>query len=134
MFRITEDPSSGILVQCLAKNYKNESIVSVVMDKVGVMAAYSDPLCVCVVHCIILILSTCYILCSSWIVGCLIIIDARCKHEDWRCNYFWLLISKSTTPACSSIGWQYLKLSVQLCASDDGRKNRPKHVEPFRNK
>ena len=48
MFRITEDPSSGSLVQCLAKNYKNDSIVSVDMDKVGVMAAYSDPLCVCV--------------------------------------------------------------------------------------
>jgi len=27
MFRITEDPSSGSLVQCLAKNYKNYSIV-----------------------------------------------------------------------------------------------------------
>jgi len=52
MFRITEDPSSGSLVQCLAKNYKNDSIVSVVMEKVGVMAAYSDPLCVCLVHCI----------------------------------------------------------------------------------
>jgi len=52
MFRITEDPSSGSLVQCLAKNYKNGSIVSVDMDKVGVMAAYSDPLCVCLVHCI----------------------------------------------------------------------------------
>ena len=50
MFRITEDPSSVNLVQCLAKNYKNDSIVSVDMDKVGVMAAYSDPLCVCVVH------------------------------------------------------------------------------------
>ena len=49
MFRITEDPSSGSLVQCLAKNYKNDSIVSVNMDKIGVMAAYSDPLCVCVV-------------------------------------------------------------------------------------
>ena len=49
MFRITEDPSSGS--QCLAKNYKNDSIVSVDMDKVGVMTAYSDPLCVCVVHC-----------------------------------------------------------------------------------
>ena len=45
MFRITEDPSSGSLVQCLAKNYKNDSIVSVDMDKVGVMA-------VCVVHCV----------------------------------------------------------------------------------
>jgi len=50
MFRITEDLSSGSLIQCLAKNYKNDSIVSVDMDKVGVMAAYSDPLCVCVVH------------------------------------------------------------------------------------
>ena len=48
MFRITEDPSSGSLVQCLAKNYKNGSIVSVDVDKVGLMTAYSDPLCVCV--------------------------------------------------------------------------------------
>jgi len=44
MFRITEEPSSGRLVKCLAKNYKNDSIVSVDMDKVGVMAAYCDPL------------------------------------------------------------------------------------------
>ena len=48
MFRITEDPSSRSLVQCLTKNYKNDSIVSVDMDKVGVMAAYCDPMCVCV--------------------------------------------------------------------------------------
>ena len=33
MFRITEDPSSGSLVQCLAKHYENDSIVSVDMDK-----------------------------------------------------------------------------------------------------
>ena len=39
MFRITEDPSSGSLVQRLARNYKNDSIVSVDMDKIGVMAA-----------------------------------------------------------------------------------------------
>ena len=52
MFRITGVPSSGSLVQCLAKNYKNDSIVSIDMDKVGVMAAYSEPLYVCVVHCI----------------------------------------------------------------------------------
>ena len=52
MFRITEDPSSGSLVQCLAKNYKNDSIVSVDGDKVGVVAAYCGLLCVCVVHCI----------------------------------------------------------------------------------
>jgi len=51
MFRITEDPSSGRLVQCLVKNYMYCSIVFVDMDKVGVMAAYFDPLCVCVVHC-----------------------------------------------------------------------------------
>ena len=51
MLRITEDPSPASFVQCLAKNYKNGSIVSVDMDKVGVMAAYSDPLCVCAVHC-----------------------------------------------------------------------------------
>jgi len=37
MFRITEDPSSGSLAQCLAENYKNDSIVSVDMDKVGVI-------------------------------------------------------------------------------------------------
>ena len=35
MFRITEDPSSGSHVHCLGKNYKNDSIVSVDMDKVG---------------------------------------------------------------------------------------------------
>ena len=52
MFRNTEDPSSWSLVQCLAKNYKNYSVVSIDMDIVGVMAAYFDPLCVCVVHCI----------------------------------------------------------------------------------
>jgi len=40
MFRITEDPSSGSLLRCLAKNYKNNSIVSVDMDKFGVMTAY----------------------------------------------------------------------------------------------
>ena len=48
MFRTTDDTSSGSLVQCLAKNYSNDSIVSVDMDKVGVMAAYCDRLCVCV--------------------------------------------------------------------------------------
>ena len=39
MFLITEDPSSGSLAQCLAKNYKKDSIVPVDMDVVGVMAA-----------------------------------------------------------------------------------------------
>jgi len=52
MFPITEHPSSVSRVQCLAKNYKNGSIVSVDMDKVGVIAAHSDPLCVCVCVCV----------------------------------------------------------------------------------
>jgi len=46
MFRITEEPSSGRLFQCSAKNYKNDFIVYVDMDKVGVMEAYCDRLCV----------------------------------------------------------------------------------------
>jgi hypothetical protein len=45
MFRIIQDPSSGSLVQCLAKNYKNDSILPVDMEKVGVVAAYSDRIC-----------------------------------------------------------------------------------------
>jgi len=53
MFRITEDQSSGSLEQCVAKIYNNDSIVSVDMDKVGIMAVYSILLCVCVVHCIL---------------------------------------------------------------------------------
>ena len=52
MFRITEDPLSGNFVKCLAKNDTNDFFVSVDVDNVGVMAAYSDPSCVCVVHCI----------------------------------------------------------------------------------
>ena len=36
MFRITKDQSPGSLVECLARNYKNDSIVFVDMDKVGV--------------------------------------------------------------------------------------------------
>jgi hypothetical protein len=35
----------------------------------------------------------------------------------------------STVAANSSFGWQYLKLYIQLCAPDDGRRNRLKHVE-----
>jgi len=50
MFRITEDPSSGSLVQCLAENYSNDSTMSVDMDKVGVMAAYCDRLYMKALH------------------------------------------------------------------------------------
>ena len=34
MFRITEDPSSGSIVQYLTKNYKNGSIVSMSIDTI----------------------------------------------------------------------------------------------------
>ena len=50
MFRITRDPSSGRSIQCLVRNYRNGSIVSVDMDVVGVMAAYLPVVCVCVLH------------------------------------------------------------------------------------
>ena len=40
----------------------------------------------------------------------------------------------ATIPASSNTGWQYLKLCVQLCAPDDERGDRMKHVESFRNK
>jgi len=80
MFRITEDPSSGSIVQCLVENFKNYSIVSIDMDKVGVMTAYSDPLWLCVVHCIWKYWVPSYTISS--ITKCLIIIDARCKHEE----------------------------------------------------
>ena len=52
MFWITEDLSPRSLVECLDQNYKNDSMVSVDMEKVSVMAAYSNSFCVCVVHCI----------------------------------------------------------------------------------
>jgi len=60
MFRITEDPSSERLVQCLAKNYSNDSIVSVDMDMVSVMAAYCDTMwvCVCTAQCLSRLCST----------------------------------------------------------------------------
>ena len=70
MFRITADPPSESPVQCLAKNDKNDSVVFVDMDKVRVMAAYSDPLCVYmkalpygmlkITKFILLLYSTCY--------------------------------------------------------------------------
>jgi hypothetical protein len=46
------DHRGSIIVECLAKNYKNDSIASADMHKVGVMAAYSGPMCVSVFHCI----------------------------------------------------------------------------------
>jgi len=47
MFRITVNPSSGSLVQSLAKNYKNDSIVSVDMEK-SVLWQHILTRCACV--------------------------------------------------------------------------------------
>jgi len=65
MFRITEDPSSGSLVLCLTKNNKNDSIVSCPLTRhVRIIFNLFK-------HFIILIVSTNYILCISWIMKCL---------------------------------------------------------------
>ena len=40
-----------------------------------------------------------------------------------------LLLAATVVAASSNNGSQYLKLYVQLCAPDDGRRNRLKHVE-----
>jgi len=42
MFRVTGIHRQGALYSTWLKNYSIDSIVSVDMDKVGVMAAYSD--------------------------------------------------------------------------------------------
>ena len=48
---------------------------------------------------IILIVSTYYVLCISWIIKCLIIIDARCKHENRQ-----VIKYSSSYLRCSVIG------------------------------
>jgi hypothetical protein len=42
MFRVTEDPSSGSFIQCLAKIIKMAVFVSVDMDVAGVMAVFGS--------------------------------------------------------------------------------------------
>ena len=58
----------------------------------------------------------------------------NCTYSFRSCQPVLLLAAtvrsiSSTVAASSSTGWQYLKLYVQLCAPDDGRRNRLKHVE-----
>ena len=52
MFRITRDPSSVSLIQCLVKINSTVSTVSVGMDVVGVMAAYLPVTVILAKHCI----------------------------------------------------------------------------------
>ena len=54
MFRITRDPSSVSLIQCLAKINSNVCTVSVGMDVDGVMAAYLPVTVILAKHCITL--------------------------------------------------------------------------------
>jgi len=72
--------------------------------------------------------TVCTVMCSWW--------WAEEPPETFRAsvkiNMFKKLCRSSISPtvaASSSIGWQYLKLYVQLCAPDDGRRNRLKHLE-----
>ena len=82
MFRIT-----GSLVNCLAKNYKNDSIVSVDMDMIGVMAVYSDP-CVYV----------CVRVCRSLYMKTVPSYTVNCTHTQNRSQYtaMTLTLSMST--------------------------------------
>ena len=50
MFRFTQEPSSESQSQCLAKITGMVPLMLVDMNVVNIMAAYSDLLCVCVVH------------------------------------------------------------------------------------
>ena len=44
MFRIKEDPLSGSRVQCLAKNYKNDSIMPIDMSAEIILVFFSQAL------------------------------------------------------------------------------------------
>jgi len=58
---------------------------------------------------IILIVSMNYILCISWIIECLIVIDARCKHED---NV--ILIAFSLPKGCKNASQCYIMPTVRV--------------------
>jgi len=74
------------------------------------------------------------------------IVNQYCYWLVWWMRWNWVpsqagivaeieLSSISTTiPASNNTSWPYLKLCVQLCIPDDGRRNRLKHVERFGNK
>ena len=65
---------------------------------------------------IILIVSTYYILCISWIIKCLIIIDARCKHEDSFVTSVCLYVNSAPT------GRLFIKLYVRVFFGNLSRK------------
>jgi len=94
---------------------------------------------------IILIVSTCYILCISWIIKCLIqfltfigmcIANILAEYNQQDATFHNLFISVRCSTCfrrffrpSSGAQNKYLTLYVQFWAADDGRKNRLKHVE-----
>ena len=56
-----------------------------------------------------------------------------CLLLPWM-GWNWNSYIPSTIAASSNIGWQYLKLYVQLCAPDDGRRNHLNMQNACRNK
>jgi len=59
--------------------------------------------------------STYYILCISWIIKCLIIIDARCKHEgpDYLLGPLSLLFIGAVV-LYPGVKWRDMKLTTHL--------------------
>ena len=85
-FRITEDPSSGSFVQCLAKIIKMAIFIILAKHCTKLTDDGSSVIRNMSEHFqnifIILIVSTNYKLVNSWIIKCLNVTDAWCKHED----------------------------------------------------
>ena len=75
--------------------YKGTVKVSLMMDPL-----WSETCCTTFKYLITLIISTYYILCISWIIKCLIIIDARCKHEDCIPCLEFAIGNKNTSLVC----------------------------------
>ena len=81
---------------------------------------------------IILIVSTYYILCISWVIKCLIIIYARCRHED-RCSVivprllFWNLPSIMAGEKCRLLNFGVLFQNIRnYDARDVNSKSQPR--------
>jgi len=50
--------------------------------EISILIVIADPgIFIRIIQSYLCIVSTYYILCISWIIKCLIIIDARCNHE-----------------------------------------------------
>ena len=74
---------------------------------------------------IILIVSTYCILCISWVIKCLITIDARCKHEDRALMFQLYLLQAVQYPHVQRHvsknvrhSWQNLKINTVITAAN----------------